>query len=198
MALDSIDISKIGCFGSDGAGVVFGHKTGVGVRLNSLNPMMLAMHCICHREALACKGAADEVSYFALTFFPITEQLGRYYSDSATRTSTLQAEQRLAGVESRKVICSAFTRWLSHDKVTEVIHSRFIPILKDLNQNSASDATSLGLFVTMCSRDYIASLLLQRDNLPRLSRLRKVFQNQNADYSVLEIEVPILLQQIKE
>jgi hypothetical protein len=49
----------------------------------------------------------------------------------------------------------------------------------------------------MCSRDYIASLLLLRDNLPQLSRLSKFFQDPNADWSVLEIELPVLLEHIE-
>lgn len=194
---DNLSIARMACLGSDGAAVMLGVQSGVAVRLTSLNPMLLGIHCGGHRGSLASKGAAEDVPYFAVTFFPITEQLGRYYSDSATRTSTLEQHQKASGKTVRKVILSAFTRWLSHDGVTNVIHIRFVPICKDLLDNSTSDATALGLLTTICSRDYIASLLLQRDNLPSLARFNLLFQDQNTDWSLLEIELPVLLEFIE-
>jgi hypothetical protein len=193
---DNLRVAKMACLGSDGCGVMLGCNTGVAVRFISLNPFMVAFHCGGHRETLGAKGAADDVPFISRTFFPITEQLGRYYGDSATRTASFEAQQLAAGLEVRKVILSAFTRWLSHDGVTNVIHIRFISIVKDLHSNSVSDPTALGLYITICSRDYIAVLLLMRDNLPQLARLNKIFQDPYGDWSVIELELPVLLAHI--
>lgn len=40
-----------------------GSKTGVGVRLQQLNPFMQCIHCIAHRLALCCADAADDLDY---------------------------------------------------------------------------------------------------------------------------------------
>lgn len=194
---DNLSVAKAMCMGSDGAAVMLGCNCGVAVRMGSLNPAMVCIHCGGHRGSLASKGAADDLSYLHRTFFPITEQLGRYYADSATRTATLEAQQEACGLSILKIIMSAFTRWLSQDGVTKVVQIRFVPIVKDLRANSESDATALGLFTTLCSRDYIASLLLQRDCLPQLARLSKLFQDPFADWSVIELQLPAVLDHIE-
>lgn len=48
---------------SDGASVMVGRRTGVATRLNEVNSKFINVHCICHRLALACGDANDEVKY---------------------------------------------------------------------------------------------------------------------------------------
>ena len=40
-------------FGSDGASVMTGRHAGIATLLRSKNAQMIAVHCICHRLALA-------------------------------------------------------------------------------------------------------------------------------------------------
>eukprot|EP00733_Pompholyxophrys_punicea_P001517 Pompholyxophrys_punicea_v1_NODE_791_length_1289_cov_2.265802.p1 type:complete len:181 gc:universal NODE_791_length_1289_cov_2.265802:734-192(-) len=87
LAKDKVPLNKIFCFGSDRASSFSGVKEGVVARLLTRNPLIVAFHCVTHREALACKAAAEEIHYLKTTFFPITEQLGRFYHDSHTRTT---------------------------------------------------------------------------------------------------------------
>lgn len=44
-------------FGSDGASVMIGRRTGVATRLKQRNPYLVAIHCVAHRLALACSQA---------------------------------------------------------------------------------------------------------------------------------------------
>eukprot|EP00733_Pompholyxophrys_punicea_P000923 Pompholyxophrys_punicea_v1_NODE_369_length_2134_cov_3.138047.p1 type:complete len:184 gc:universal NODE_369_length_2134_cov_3.138047:1021-1572(+) len=165
---DQVPISKVACFGSDGASQMLGHKSGVAAALHSRNELMLSFHCVCHREALASKAAASEISYLNNTFFAVTEQLGRFLHDSSKRTQEFETAQVEEGLVAIKLIKSAFTRWLSHDAVTKSIHVRFIPLLKFLFQNSEVDVTAGGLFANMCTQEYVAFLLVMRDVLPLL------------------------------
>jgi len=50
-------------FGSDGAAVMVGRLSGVGVRLKNNSPKMLAVHCVNHRLVLAAAHASDSVPY---------------------------------------------------------------------------------------------------------------------------------------
>ena len=56
-----IPMSKIIGFGSDGASVMVGCRSGVTTQLKSLNPAMIAVHCVAHRLALAASQAADKI-----------------------------------------------------------------------------------------------------------------------------------------
>ena len=53
-----LDPRKIVGLGSDGASVMLGKKTGVGVRLKARSPHLTHVHCIAHRVNLAASGAA--------------------------------------------------------------------------------------------------------------------------------------------
>ena len=53
---------KLAGFGSDGASVMTGRHSGVGVRLQDSVPSLVSVHCIAHKLALAASGAASHVS----------------------------------------------------------------------------------------------------------------------------------------
>lgn len=62
---DGIHLSKVLSFGSDGASVMLGSENGVATQL-----LRLPIHCVLHREALACKMAAEEIRYVNLSSSP--------------------------------------------------------------------------------------------------------------------------------
>jgi len=57
-------------FGSDGASVMTGRKTGVATRLKCKQPFLITIHCAAHRLALAAADAGENVSYIRCTFKP--------------------------------------------------------------------------------------------------------------------------------
>eukprot|EP00733_Pompholyxophrys_punicea_P000634 Pompholyxophrys_punicea_v1_NODE_204_length_2775_cov_14.624265.p1 type:complete len:548 gc:universal NODE_204_length_2775_cov_14.624265:172-1815(+) len=194
---DEVKLSKVVCFGSDGGSALLGKDNGLVTRLLSLNPLMLAFHYLCHREALACQHAASEIDYLNQIFFPMTEQLGRFYRDSFVRTRGLHEVEKEHGVSHIKVITSAFTRWLSHDNVTKAIATNLPQILEHLSSCN-SDAVALGLFHQMSSFEYIGFLLTMRDILPLASKLSKIFQSQDCDLSSLQSVLPSFLEEISD
>ena len=48
-----ISTRKVVGFGSDGAAVMIGNRTGVSIRLRAHNTYMINIHCVAHRLALA-------------------------------------------------------------------------------------------------------------------------------------------------
>ena len=58
-----LERKKLSGFASDGASVMTGKNTGVATRLKAENKRLINIHCICHRLALACGDANDNVTY---------------------------------------------------------------------------------------------------------------------------------------
>ena len=48
---------------TDGASVMTGKKNGVATKLKELNPVLISVHCICHKLALACTDTNKEIDY---------------------------------------------------------------------------------------------------------------------------------------
>lgn len=199
---DGIPIEQLGSFGSDGASPMAGAKNGCAMRLVRDNPMIVPIHCVCHREALASRDAANAVPYLTHNFFPTIEQLGRYYDFSAKRVANLEAIQLVLLGFIIKIVKSAFTRWLTHDDVTCVLVQTLIPVLLELraarsgrdphrthNVVSKGDATAAGLFSVMCSYEFLCFLALSRDVLPSLARLNAMWQAVSTD--VEKVQVPL-------
>ena len=59
-----IPISAVCSFGSDGAAVMTGRRSGVAARLKGHNPEIDSVHCGAHRLALASSQAAQHVPTF--------------------------------------------------------------------------------------------------------------------------------------
>ncbi|KAJ8299943.1 hypothetical protein KUTeg_021462 [Tegillarca granosa] len=66
---------------TDGASVMVGCKTGVVTQLKSLNSSILSTHCIAHRLALSCGGAADRVPYL-VQFQEDLNSIYKYFHNS--------------------------------------------------------------------------------------------------------------------
>ena len=75
---NKVPLKKVFSFGSDGCSTMLGHLNGVTSRLLARNLLLIAIHCVCHREALACKDAAMDIAYLKDVFFPMTEHVQRY------------------------------------------------------------------------------------------------------------------------
>ena len=54
-----IEMRKVMGFGSDGAAVMVGRVSGVSTRLRVHNPVIINIHCVAHRLALAAANASD-------------------------------------------------------------------------------------------------------------------------------------------
>jgi hypothetical protein len=110
-------------------------------------------------------------------FFSCVESLGRYYRDSPARTNSLKAFLSRFG---KKIVCSAFTRWLSHDRTIQAIDESFEAVIKGLwyDLRDRKDAGSQGPLTWLCTREFVAVLAIQRDILPNLAMFSKVLQRE--------------------
>ena len=121
---DGLSSSYLCGFGSDGASVMTGSKSGVGVRLQQTSPIMLRSHCISHRLALACGDANDSVKYI-LEVERILIQLWKWleypkrsaaYVKIARSIQALDLTDKQTKTLATKVQKACRTRWLSTGK----------------------------------------------------------------------------------
>ena len=57
-----IRFSKLTGVATDGASVMTGKRNGVASTLREESKLLLSVHCICHRLALACNDANDDTA----------------------------------------------------------------------------------------------------------------------------------------
>lgn len=201
---DAVPIHKLVAFGSDGAGVMLGHVTGVAGRLCSVNPILIAIHCASHRSALGIEGAVDECAYLTNKYIPTVEHLGRYFGYSHARTSAFQDSQdaifALEGgpaLQAYVKICdSAFTRWLTHGKTNETIRRSFHPLVLGLGKDAdRGDATGSGLKTEITSFPFVGCNAFLSDIFPVLDTFSLITQGQIAtDLSLLSKQVPLMVE----
>jgi len=62
LSKDGLEINKLSSLASDGASVMTGSRNGVAAKLRETVPTLINIHCICHRLALACNDANDNLT----------------------------------------------------------------------------------------------------------------------------------------
>ena len=67
-----IEMRKVMGFGSDGAAVMVGRVSGVSTRLKVHNPVMINIHCVAHRLALAAAQASGSIRTYRNSKMPST------------------------------------------------------------------------------------------------------------------------------
>ena len=86
IAAAGLEKAKLTGLATDGCSVMTGKRNGVAVQLRRECKIMLNVHCICHRLALACGDANDHVSYIK-TVEKVLVQLWTFFKNSAKRSA---------------------------------------------------------------------------------------------------------------
>jgi len=181
---NTLHITRLCAFGSDGASVMTGRLSGVAVRLTHHNPRMIAVHCVNHRLALAAAHASDSVPYLQ-QFKSILQTLFFFYQNSAVRMASLHAIQEILDDPQIKCKLAKDVRWLSHDNAIKAVIRTLPSILVSLDREASENGepTAHGLYKFMKSYKFVATAYLLSDVLPHLSRLSRIFQKENVDLS---------------
>nr|XP_006811414.1 PREDICTED: zinc finger protein 862-like [Saccoglossus kowalevskii] len=140
---------NMAALGSDGASVMVGRKTGVATRLKERNSMLMNIHCVAHRLALAAAQSMDKIKHLHKVSTTL-QQLYHYYQNSAVRAVDAM----------RRVLPSVITSLERHAE-------------------ERGDATAHGLSMFVKKYDFIASIHMLSDVLPHLTRLSLIFQIYN-------------------
>ncbi|KAK2564539.1 Zinc finger protein 862 [Acropora cervicornis] len=192
---DGLDITKLGSLASDGVSVMTGSRNGVAAKLRETVPTLINIHCICHRLALACNDANDNLTHISQVE-TVLRQLWSFFENSAARSAVyVQTSCEMKKLDSMsekskeklatKVQKACRTRWLSLDKSVESVCRNLPALLQTLRwyQNKDSNPTAIGLLKKLKKPDFIGVLYILKGILPVLSILSKVFQKGSISFS---------------
>ena len=173
----NISVVKVIGLGSDGAAVMCGCESGVGVRLKNVSPFLTHTHCVAHRCALVASNSSkdeEKVNDLRLT----VNAVFKFFKYSAARYERLrQLHAALSDDDfvSLKEPCSV--RWLSLTKATESILLNWPSLVLELDEETArGNATAGGLLKKMKRYSFVVLAATLMDILPVMDKLNRFFQ----------------------
>lgn len=186
LASVGVNINKVSGFGSDGAAVMTGKRSGVGVRLQQINPRIIHIWCAAHRVALVSYWAAKKVPYLQKVQ-EILVNIYNFYEYSAPRYNKIRELKNVLGEQVKKFKKPTHVRWLSLQHAIDAVHSSWSALVLGLEHEVANDPSSVGgnkakgiLKEIKCFK-FIATICLLRDVLETLGKLSKCFQKDIID-----------------
>lgn len=180
---------------TDGAAVMTGRNNGVATKLKELNPVLISVHCICHKLALACTDTNKEIDYIK-RMEDTLPQLWAYFENSPKRLAvllkmqinikkcSLQLKEKSKQLLVKRIKKACSTRWLSFDKSVAALYQEYEAVLHTLKAlHEDGCATAHGLFNRLKEGKFLGVLFILKDVLPVLSHLSKAFQGGSVAFS---------------
>ena len=203
-----VELKKLTSLSSDGASVMTGKRNGVAVLLREESKVMLNVHCICHRLALACGDANDEVSYIK-TVEKILVQLWSFFKNSAKKTAAYakavkESKAITLSEEGNKKMAKKFskacrTRWLFTEKAIQGVFEDFTPLTQTLRVfKEEGDAPATGLLQQVAHIKFLGAVYILHHVLPALSHLSRAFQGGNVSFAAIEPAVKFTIDEIQD
>ena len=136
-----LDINKLSGLSTDGTSVMIGKENGVAAKLKREAKMLLNVFCICHRLALACGDANDDISYIKTvekvliklwSFFHNSGKCTAAYTKAVTASADLQFSNSRKKRVVKRVKKATRTRWLSTESTVDGIFLNFLPLAQTL------------------------------------------------------------------
>ena len=154
----SINPEKCISLATDGASVMMGHKSGVGVQLKSkYAPFVIQTHCVAHRLNLAITDSIKEIEPLK-KFQEKFSNLYNYMSGSANRVYRLKQMQALLDEPELTIKEPYSIRWLGLRNAVEAVYESYGALLAALCEMASSNSTAKGLYKYFSS--YKTALLL--------------------------------------
>lgn len=202
-----LDINKLTGLSTDGASVMVGKENGVAAKLKREAKMLLNVHCICHRLALACGDANDHISYIK-TVEKVLIQLWSFFHNSGKRTAAFtkaviaSAELQISHSAKKRVVKrvkkATRTRWLSTESTVDGIFLNFVPLTQTLqNYSNERVPVAINLITQIKSKKFLGAVYLLHEVLPILSHLSRAFQKGNISFAVIAPSVEFILEELK-
>lgn len=141
-----------------------GIATGVVKQLKDLSPSLLSTHCIAHRLALSCGGAADQIPYL-VKFQEILNSLYKYFHNSPKNTAKLESIQSILNSSSLKMKEVFHTRWLSFEGAVDAVVKTYPSLLSVFLEEKSAKTRSLhkplSCFKFLYCADFLSDVLKQ-------------------------------------
>lgn len=197
-----IDVSKLSGLGSDGASVMMGKVSGVGVRMKALNNKIVHIWCAAHRVALVSFWAAKTIPYLQTVNDTIV-QVYTFYQYSAPRYQKLRELQNILGKKVKRFKKPTSVRWLSLSQAVSTLFESFSPLVISLEHEQASNSKSdgsakaKGILKKIKNAKFLITLAFLKDILAILDRVSKLFQGDNLNIHVLKTTISSTVQTLE-
>ena len=205
-----LDKKRLAGPATDGSSVMTGKRNGLAVRLRKDCKLLLNVHCICRRLALACGDANDQVSYIK-TIEKVLLQLWAFFKNSSKQSASCDKAAVAAkslviwNKKSKKIVAKKLkkacrTRWLSTELAIKGVFENFVPLTQTLRvyKETESDSTAIGLLQQTGNIKFLSAVYLLHEALPALPHLSKAFQRGNVSFSAIQPAINYTLDQLTE
>ncbi|XP_070206187.1 uncharacterized protein C17orf113-like, partial [Littorina saxatilis] len=178
------DHPRLAGLASDGASVMTGQITGVGVRMKEKQAKLIHLHCIAHRTALATKDATNSDETVA-DYRLCLQNLFKLYRASGDRTHRLkQLCDALDEVEYKCLKHPISVRWLSLGKAVDAVKQTYPALILELEEEGQRGNTSaVGLLKKAKMFIFVAITYMLADVIPVIDRLNLTCQKDNVNPS---------------
>ena len=193
---------------TDGASVMTGKRNGVVALLRRECKLLLNVHCICHRLALACGEANDHVQYTqsvekflpqVWSFFKNSPKKSTSYAKAAVAAKSITVSHAGKKVIAKKFKKACRPRWLSTERAIDGVFQDFVPLTQTLRvYTEENDCTASGLLKAVANIEFLSTVYLLHGVLPALSHLSRAFQRGNISFSAINPAIKYTTDQLVE
>jgi hypothetical protein len=180
-----IDIKKVVGFGSDGASVMTGCRSGVGMQLRQSGAeFLIHIHCAAHRISLALSQAAKSVPAIN-NIELILDQMYHFFDASPIRENVFREICEINDNSNIKLKEPKQIRWLSFYDAAIAAHKTYPSILEALSHiaENSKDVKAKGLLQKLKHKSFPALLSICLDILEPIKKLTNLFQYENVTFS---------------
>lgn len=191
----AIGLKKLTGLCTDGASVMVGKREGLAAKLKRDCPQMINIHCVCHKLALACVDADQDLKYVD-HMATIIRQLWQSMENSSKRTKAyMKTQMQLHSIglnrKSKKKVFKKLkkackTRWLSFNNSVASLFEDLPAVMLALSSLPESDAMAYGLLQNIKNAKFIAALYILHSVLPHLAYLSMAFQKGKVNFGHIE------------
>ena len=193
-----IDVSKVMFFGSDGASVMTGSKSGVSARLRQDQPKLLNIHCMAHKLALCTSQASDSVTYLKKYKETLTN-LYYHFKHSSLRTTNLAKIEEVLNDKQLKIKEVHSVRWFAFYSALEAVYHSWGALVTYFEQEKQSEkgGAAKGLHSQLTQFEFVGVTHLLMDIIPVVTKLSLSFQKQDIDISIVQPLVQATISQLR-
>ena len=171
-------------FGSDGASVMTGIKSGVATRFRQLCPHMINIHCMAHRFNLCTSLASKDIPYLKNTFEPMFRDIYYYFDKSANRAAELKELQKVLDEPQLKMKEVHDIRWLAFYDALHVVFHSWKALVKYFKANQKTKQCK-DLLSKITDYRFVAFLYMMMDIIPQLSQMSLLLQKSELDIAAV-------------
>ncbi|KAL9977260.1 hypothetical protein ACROYT_G014644 [Oculina patagonica] len=204
---ESIGLRKLTGLCTDGASVMVGKKEGLAAKLRRVCPDMINLHCVCHKLALACADADQELKYVD-HMATIIRQLWQSMENSSKRTKAYMKTQmqlhefglnkKMKKKVFKKLKKAYKTRWLSFNNSVSALYEDLPAVLLTLSSLPEKDVMACGLLKNIRSGKFIATLYVLNSILPHLAYLSLAFQKGKVNFGHIKPALQCIKDALKD